>query len=626
MKKVLFFDKLDYIALILAIILRPFFSQIVFRNANQLFQNIKLHRYLNIIGIKWISFRELNYKVYGESHRLRPILEKKYIKHQVSNNPYVKDFIDKFNLNSKQIEKLYLCFRQDFYLRRDSNGTTSSIILIKNFFPERDFRVYFLPYYHLSYLLLKELNEKNIKIIGFHAFINLIIGIPIQFFRFILIFFKSKIFYRKKNKNVNNFSNNKTYSSEIGFFPHQSLKYGTFFKKTYLYENDTKSPLFKEKVLTMFWEDTDYLSKRYFRRYNIPYLNVNNLVIKRYVIIETLKYIFGIISIKNLYIFKSLQSFFLFYTFLLFRYRFIRSLNILNQLRQLKVIYVHYDTLFPQFFLLACDTKGITTISSQERTLHYDYFSPLFYCKYLTAGQGFHDIIKQRGYLCEELINIGLPRSNLIKNSNNIVNKNCEKYIKIKKSKKLVLCFGLFSTDDFEAGIRGDSGTSIRSNVDFARSMLIMAKKFQNLYFVIRFKTTDTINSIPSKLLLEIKNKENIEINNNLKSLNSYELVSISDIVIGKYTSIVEETMSTGKKIIFYDNENYLSSFDFPLNKINVIERNIKGLENRINNIINGNYDPSNQIKNFVNKYFFNHPINSGFNLIKDTIKKSLIQ
>ena len=626
MKRVLFFDKLDYIALILAIILRPFFSQIVFRNANQLFQNIKLHRYLNIIGIKWISFSELNYKVFSKTNRLRPILEKKYIKHQLSNNPYVKDFIDKFNLNSKQIEKLYLCFRQVFYLRKDMNGETSSIILIKNFFPEGDFRVYFLPYYHLSYLLLKEINEKNIKIIGFHAFINLIIGIPIQFFRFILIFFKSKIFYRKKNKNVNNFSNNKTYSSEIGFFPHQSLKYGTFYKKTYLYENDTKSPLFKEKVLTMFWEDTDYLSKRYFRRYNIPYLNVNNLVIKRYVIIETLKYIFGIISIKNLYIFKSLQSFFLFYTFLLFRYRFIRSLNILGQLRQLKVIYVHYDTLFPQFFLLACDTKAITTISSQERTHLYAGFSPLFYCKYLTAGPGFHDFFKKRGYLCEELINIGLPRSNLIKNSNNIVNKNCEKYIKIKKSKKLVLCFGLGAIDDFTVGIWGHNGTSIRSHVDFVRSMLIMAKKFQNLYFVIRFKTTDAINSIPSKLLLEIKNKENIEINNNLRSLNSYELVSISDIVIGKYTSIVEETMSTGREIIIYDNENYISSFDYPLNKINVIERNIKGLENRINNIINGNYDPSNQIKNFVNKYFFNHPNNSGFNLIKDTIKKTLIQ
>ena len=626
MKKVLFFDKLDYIALILAIILRPFFSQIVFRNANQLFQNIKLHRYLNIIGINWISFYKLDYKIYNECLKLSPILETKYINNQVSNNPYVKDFIDRFNLNSKQIEKLYLCFRQDCYLSKDNVPAAHSIILIKNFFPERDFKVYFVPSHHLTYLLLKEVNEKNIKIIGFHAFINLIIGIPIQFFRFILIFFKSKIFYRKKNKNVNNFSNNKTYSSEIGFFPHQSLTYGPFFKKTYLYENDTKSPLFKEKVLTMFWEDTDYLSKRYFRRYNIPYLNVNNLVIKRYVIIETLKYIFNLISIKNLYIFKSLQNFFLFYTLLLFQYRFILSLNILNQLRQLKVIYVHYDVLFPQFFLLACDTKGITTISSQERPDHYNFFSPLFYGKYLTTGQGFHDIFKQRGYLCEEFINIGLPRSNLIKNSNNIVNKNCEKYIKIKKSKKLVLCFGLFSVDDFEVGIWGDAGISIRSNVDFVRSMLIMAKKFQNLYFVIRFKTTDTINSIPSKLLLEIKNKENIEINNNLKSLNSYELVSISDIVIGKYTSIVEETMSTGKKIIFYDNENYLSSFDFPLNKINVIERNIKGLENRINNIINGNYDPSNQIKNFVNKYFFNHPNNSGFNLIKDTIKKTLIR
>ena len=76
------------------------------------------------------------------------------------------------------------------------------------------------------------------------------------------------------------------------------MKYGPYFKKTYLYENDTKSPLFKEKVLTMFWEDTDYLSKRYFRRYNIPYLNVKNLVIKRYVIIETLKYINHVIIQK----------------------------------------------------------------------------------------------------------------------------------------------------------------------------------------------------------------------------------------------------------------------------------------------------------------------------------------
>ena len=84
--------------------------------------------------------------------------------------------------------------------------------------------------------------------------------------------------------------------------------------------------------------------------------------------------------------------------------------------------------------------------------------------------------------------------------------------------------------------------------------------------------------------------------------------------------------MSAGNKIIFYDSENYLSSLDYPINKINVIEKNIKGLENRINDIINGNYDPSNQIKNFVNKYFFNHPNNSGFNLIKDTIKKTLIR
>ena len=139
MKKILFFDRLDYFTLILAIILKPFFSQIVFRNASQLFQNLKLHKYLNIIGINWISFYKLDYKIYSECLKLRPILEKKYINNQVSNNPYVKDFIDRFNLNSKQIEKLYLCFRQDSYLNKDGAAAALSIILIKNFFPERDF-------------------------------------------------------------------------------------------------------------------------------------------------------------------------------------------------------------------------------------------------------------------------------------------------------------------------------------------------------------------------------------------------------------------------------------------------------------------------------------------------------
>ena len=61
---------------------------------------------------------------------------------------------------------------------------------------------------------------------------------------------------------------------------------------------------------------------------------------------------------------------------------------------------------------------------------------------------------------------------------------------------------------------------------------------------MIRFKNTETINLIPPNILSEIKKKENIEINNNLKSFNSYELVSISDIVIGKRTSIMEEAMS----------------------------------------------------------------------------------
>ena len=76
-----------------------------------------------------------------------------------------------------------------------------------------------------------------------------------------------------------------------------------------------------------------------------------------------------------------------------------------------------------------------------------------------------------------------------------------------------------------------------------------------------------------------------------------------------------------------------LSSFSFTPNELYLnLQKRFKNFKagfnmnfnySDYNNIINGNYDPSNQIKNFVNKYFFNHPNNSGFNLIKETIKKT---
>ena len=124
------------------------------------------------------------------------LLEKKYIENQVSNNNLVKKFISEFKLKKKQIEKLYLCFRNDFYKQNDKNSEGKAVALINNFFPENDYKVYFVPYNPLSYLLLKELNRKNTIIIGFHVSIKLLFDLFKIFKRFFLTLLKKKIFIK----------------------------------------------------------------------------------------------------------------------------------------------------------------------------------------------------------------------------------------------------------------------------------------------------------------------------------------------------------------------------------------------------------------------------------------------
>ena len=625
MKKILFFDKLDYFTLVVAILFRPFFNQVVFRSTITFFQNSKTHKYLNFFGLRWISFYKLNYKVFNNTHKLRPFLEKKYIENQVSNSYLVRKFINEFKLNERQIEKLYLCFRDEFYKKEGGNSETFSITLIDNFFPENYYRVYFIPYHPLTYLLIKELNKKNIVIIGFHVLIQLFFDLIKKLKRLFAVLFKKILFIKSnkiKSKNLNKIDIS---SCSIGFFPHKNLKYSQFFKKTYLYENDSESYFFKQKVLTLFEEETDELSKRYFNRYTIPYANIYTLISKRILIYEIYKLLLSLISLKTISNLRSLRKILFFYTFIKFRYKFIFFLNILGQLRSLRVIYVHYDTLFPLSFILACDLKNITTVSSQERTNQYIFFSPSFYNKYLTTGEEFNKILEDKGYICDHFHNIGLPRSEYIKNISKFSIRKLHKYLEMKKSKKIVLCFGLNPTSSYVSSCEGDNGTSLTSVIYFLKSMIDLAKHFRQLYFVIRFKTMSAVDEMPNELISEVKKTGNIEIQNDFNKVNSYELASISDLIIGKQTLIMEEALSAGKKIIFYDNENYMSSLDCPIYKLNnLVKNDFDGLKNRIKEIVDEKYDTSQEIENLTNKYYRSQSGRNGFDLIKDIIEQSL--
>jgi len=632
MKKILFFERLDFISFFIAIFLKPFFGIIKFRTANIFFQRISTHKFLKFFGIEAVYILKENNKIFHQSFKDGWALENKFINNNIKKNILVNNFIDRYNLNEIQKTKLYLSVRSEFFLH-DDNLTSSTIKLVQEFFPKEQYKIYYFPSIISSSLLLFELKQNNIKIINFHLVILILTYFVNKVFS-IVFKINKKILFKILNLNLfsklerkNRFLNSVKLSDyKVAFFPHNNLKYADFFKKTYIYENDKNSPLFREKILTAFLGETDKISKRYLDRYKIPNINLYQLINFSSSTLEFIK-----IAIKMTLLFpkkeiKSLNKIFTFLLFLKFQMNFQRYTIFLRKTKSLKVLYVHYDILFPQSFVLACSARGVTTISSQERPSTYTWVSPLIYDIYLTAGEGFSNIFEKLGYP-SKFFSIGLPRSNYINRKLKECNKiKLEKFFEIKKKKLIVLCFGL-AIDNTKIMCRyGEvAGSSAESIIHFVEAMLQLAKNYNKLYFIIRFKRlSELFEVLPLSLQKEVENTENIEIQKNLKKFNSYDLANIADLIIGKGTSIVEEALSAGKKIILYDNESYITSKEYPLNQTNLIASDLKSLNNRVNDIINGKYDESKNIEEFTQKYYRSKSGKKGFDLIKDVIIEQL--
>ena len=632
MKKILFFEKLDFVSFFMAILLRPIFGVIKFRTANTFFQRVSTHKFLKLFGIEAVYILKENNRIFHQSFKDGWKLEDKFINDNIKKNILVNKFIDNYNLSEIQKKKLYLSIRSEFFLH-DDNLTSSTIKLVQEFFPKDQYKIYYFPSIISSSLLLFELQQENIKVINFH----LVVLILTYFFKKVFLtafkvvkkisynFFKFNKFSKSKSKNK--FLHDIQLSDyKVAFFPHNNLKYADFFKKTYIYENEKNSPLFREKVLTIFLGETDQLSKRYLDRYKIPNINLNNLISSSSLILKFIK-----VTTENILLFpnkemKSLNKIFTLFLFVKFQINFKKYISFLNKTKSLKAMYVHYDILFPQCFVLACNVRGVTTISSQERPSTYTWVSPLIYDIYLTAGEGFSDIFKKLGYP-SKFISIGLPRSIYIDGKMNECNKmKLKKFFEIKKKKKIVICFGL-AIDNTKIMCRyGEvAGSSPESIIHFVEAMLHLAKNYKELYFIIRFKRlSELFEVLPLSLQKEIENTENIEIQKNLKKFNSYDLANIADLIIGKGTSIVEESLSARKKIILYDNESYITSKEYPLNQTNLISTNLKSLNTRVNDIIKGKYDESETIEEFTQKYYRSKSGKKGFDLIRDVIIEQL--
>ena len=140
-------------------------------------------------------------------------------------------------------------------------------------------------------------------------------------------------------------------------------------------------------------------------------------------------------------------------------------------------------------------------------------------------------------------------------------------------------------------------------------NIVTLSKLYQNCYFVIKYKNQNFIKQVESNLIRKINEQENIEILKNSKHINSYELVIMSDLIISKYSNILDETISLEKKIICYDDQKDLESTKYLFNSLKLNTYNKNDLEKKFEFFLkNKDYysiDQNNLIETFFGKKKF---------------------
>jgi hypothetical protein len=297
-------------------------------------------------------------------------------------------------------------------------------------------------------------------------------------------------------------------------------------------------------------------------------------------------YILGEIGLKKTLHFLR-KDFILFCVFLLNTIKFLSMKDLIKKNFNAKLVLVGYDILFPKILSLAFESLKIRTIATQER------FMPTFFSHfsfsidtYLCNSQLVFDTIKtSNDKFVNNLIPCGQIRSDtLINYKKNITNEN-ERFT--------IVAFDYESNSDFDNNRLRVCG-NWSQNIIFYKDLCSLAEEFPQVDIIIRGKNANWI-SIPffKDVLNTINATSNVWIDEDYSKLNrQYKLASRSDLVIAKYTSIGDEVMALGKRVIYYDyfpnSTHYFASEYFKYNNYNVYAYSYIQLEQMVQSILNG--------------------------------------
>ncbi|AXE61693.1 hypothetical protein [Candidatus Thioglobus sp. NP1] len=373
---------------------------------------------------------------------------------------------------------------------------------------------------------------------------------------------------------------------KVLYFPHQSIFYGDLFVKDNFYSEEIDSSFHPSNILHIELENINITKDqlKYYKDKDISTMILPKLEARK--LYKYLIYILSEIGLKKMLLFLR-KDFILFCVFLLNAIKFLSTKDLIKKNFNAKIVLVGYDILFPKILSLAFESLKIRTISTQERLMP-TFFSHFSFSidTYLCNSQLVFDTIKtSNDKFVNNLIPCGQIRSDtLINYKKNITNKN-ERFT--------IVAFDYESNSDFDANRLRVCG-NWSQNIIFYKDLCSLAEEFPQVDIIIRGKNVNWI-SIPffKDVLNMINATSNVWIDEDYSKLNrQYKLASRSDLVIAKYTSIGDEVMALGKRVIYYDyfpnSTHYFASEYFKYNNYNVYAYSYIQLEQMVQSILNG--------------------------------------
>ena len=371
----------------------------------------------------------------------------------------------------------------------------------------------------------------------------------------------------------------------ILYFPHKSIFYGDLFIKDNFYSEDIDSVFSPSNLLHIELGGISLSAKQseYYKANKIKTVIFPNVGIKN--ICVYLTYIFGEIGLKK--VLQLLRKDFVMFCVCLFTtVKFLSNKDLISKNYKAKLVLSGYDILFPIILSLAFESLKIKTIAVQERFLptffsHYPFILDTYLCNSELVCKS---IKKSNTKFVNSCIPCGQIRTDILVNY--------QKNISTKNRRFTIVVFDFHSDPDFDNN-RLNVLINWKENASFYKDICSLARELPEVDIIIRGKDCNW-TKIPffKDVVSNINATSNIWVDDDYSEFNKqYKLASMSDLVIARYSSIGDEIMALGKRVIYYDyftnSSHYFASDYFNYNNLDVFAYSYIQLKRMTQAIIN---------------------------------------